>query len=376
MNFKYLTPPYIHQIFINDDDELPEFPTIIQENIRSTQVCYPNAVYRLWTLSELDDFIQENFDGDVLWAFRLLVPFAYKSDLARLCLIYIYGGLYVDLGVRLIQPIELPEKFGLLAFRDMANSVSVWTSIINGIIWAREPKREEIMLYIRRIVQNCKDQYYGENSLYPTGPVLFGQCVTEVMSKNKDRNPYEFYIGDTYPCSRDIYTSLFLTKYNQTFALIVKSLSHSNISEAIKSNSYGSIWSSKRVYGEKEMIFEHESERILVSGESVVKDEQGIYSLDTLDKMLCFGPYIDLEKGGYLFELSVECGENKEGAGVIVETVCNFGQTIIDKQVIEPQNFQLPIKIVLHERCKKVEFRLYSRGGFNGIIKGYKIIEV
>lgn len=90
MRFEYLTPSYIHQIFINDDNELPEFPTIIQENIRSTQVCYPNAVYRLWTLSELDDFIQENFDRDVLWAFRLLVPFAYKSDLARLCLIYIW----------------------------------------------------------------------------------------------------------------------------------------------------------------------------------------------------------------------------------------------------------------------------------------------
>ena len=38
--------------------------------------------------------------------YQELIPGAYKSDLARLCLIYVYGGIYLDIGMSFTAPIE------------------------------------------------------------------------------------------------------------------------------------------------------------------------------------------------------------------------------------------------------------------------------
>lgn len=44
---RQVSPEYIHQIFINEDDTIPNFPLFIQENIRSDQIWYPEAKYKL-----------------------------------------------------------------------------------------------------------------------------------------------------------------------------------------------------------------------------------------------------------------------------------------------------------------------------------------
>ena len=56
--------------------------------------------YKLWVNTDIRIFLEKNYKKEVLEAYECLKPYAYKSDLARYCLIYKLGGGYVDLATR------------------------------------------------------------------------------------------------------------------------------------------------------------------------------------------------------------------------------------------------------------------------------------
>ena len=43
------------------------------------------------------DWVKNNFESDVLYAYDSLIPSSYKSDLFRYCILYKYGGIYLDI---------------------------------------------------------------------------------------------------------------------------------------------------------------------------------------------------------------------------------------------------------------------------------------
>lgn len=371
MKTNILSPKYIHQIFISESNEEPSFPISIEENIRSLKVFYPQANYKLWNLSEIDQFIKENFSPDVLESFRLLKPYAYKADLARLCLLYHFGGLYVDLGIRLIQAIEVPINFGILAFRDLQNDKSMWNSVSNGIIWTQEPFRKEIKRYIDSIVENCQKKFYGLNPLYPTGPVLFGKCITKTMVDNNHIEPYEFWIGEIQNFTRDPHTIFFMTSANQLFGFRIKSISHSEISTDLKLNQYNEMWYTKTIYGEEYYYFSAYSKDVYICPEAKTTP-QGIAPINNSElTMLCYGPYIFLEKGHYYFEIF---GRNSLGT-LEIEIAAELGRVIVTKQSIslKKEENSAGFKFVLDKDFNDIEFRIYSAADFEGGILGYRL---
>lgn len=56
--------------------------------------------------NEIRNFLKEHFTDDVLETFNSLKEGAHKADLARYCLLYMYGGIYLDIKTELIQPIN------------------------------------------------------------------------------------------------------------------------------------------------------------------------------------------------------------------------------------------------------------------------------
>lgn len=49
-----------------------------------------------------DAFVEKYFQPWVLDAYQVLVPQAFKADFFRYCLVYLQGGLYVDIDVVLV----------------------------------------------------------------------------------------------------------------------------------------------------------------------------------------------------------------------------------------------------------------------------------
>jgi hypothetical protein len=175
----------IHQILINDTNKLPdEFPEYHNICYKQIKNLYPNAEYHLYSGEEIEEIIKSNFDDDVFTAYQKLNPYACKADLARYCLLYLYGGLYIDLNIKLINTIPNLDIFKFFAFRDVTKSSKRSWSVATSIIFAT--KKSKIMKKcIDIIVENCKKEFYGIMAIEPTACIVLGRVI---MSSNEDIN--------------------------------------------------------------------------------------------------------------------------------------------------------------------------------------------
>ncbi len=175
----------IHQILINDTnklpDEFPEYHSICYEQIKKL---YPNEEYHLYSGEELEKIIQDNFHSDVFTAYKKLKPYSYKADLARYCILYLYGGLYIDLNLYFINTIPDLDKLEFFAFRDIIKTSKRSWSVANSIIFAR--KESKIMKKcIDIVVDNCKKEYYGISPLDVSACIVLGKAI---MTSNQNVN--------------------------------------------------------------------------------------------------------------------------------------------------------------------------------------------
>lgn len=136
---------------------------------------HPDFYYQLFFLDTAREFIRENFESKVLVAFDSIIPFAFKSDLWRYCMLYKYGGIYLDMkyectnGFRFSQLDTTQEYYVFDVNRD---------SIYNGFIVAK-PNNRIFLHTINQIVKHTRERFYGENDLVVTGPGLLGQMVPD-----------------------------------------------------------------------------------------------------------------------------------------------------------------------------------------------------
>ena len=102
----------VHQImFTSDRDALP--PPAAEE-IRSRAGGDP---YRMWFLDDARALISDVYGLEVLRAFDILRPFAYKADLARYCIVNHIGGIYIDLSVTDFLGFDVGD-YEFVGFRD------------------------------------------------------------------------------------------------------------------------------------------------------------------------------------------------------------------------------------------------------------------
>jgi len=92
----------IHQIYgiFNDGILLEKIPNY-RDNVKSTQeFCKTHGIeYKMWGLEECNELVNKEFPKYVdLWnSFRYPIQ---KADFIRYCILYIFGGLYIDCDIR------------------------------------------------------------------------------------------------------------------------------------------------------------------------------------------------------------------------------------------------------------------------------------
>jgi hypothetical protein len=168
----------IHQIFINDTNklpnDLPKFHNICYQQIKKL---YPNEEYHLYSGEELEEIIKNNFDHDVYISYKKLKPYANKADLARYCLLYLYGGIYIDLNLYFINTISDLDKLNFFSFRDKPKASKQCWAVHNGIMYSL-PKSKVVESAINLIIKNCKNEYYGIDAIDVSGTTVLGQAIT------------------------------------------------------------------------------------------------------------------------------------------------------------------------------------------------------
>ena len=132
-------------------------------------------------------FINKFFIKDVGSAFENLIPGAYKADLWRYCILYVFGGIYLDVKFECINNFKLIElthdEHYTLDLKNENWHKSEQNGIFNGIM-VNKPGNTILLMCISEIVKNVKNKFYGDNWLEPTGPLLLGKMFLKYHKEN------------------------------------------------------------------------------------------------------------------------------------------------------------------------------------------------
>ena len=167
----------IHQILINDSNKLPKsLPKFYYFCFDQIKKIYPNEKYHLYCGEEIEEIIKDNFDSDVYISYLKLNAYACKADLARLCLLYLYGGLYADLTLYFLNPVPDLDILSFFAFRDRQKvSMQSW-SVQNCIMFSHE-KTKVVENAIKIIIENCKKEHYGIQPVDVSATTVLGKSI-------------------------------------------------------------------------------------------------------------------------------------------------------------------------------------------------------
>jgi hypothetical protein len=374
-NFQRIT--LVHQIMLVDGFTLPtRLPLAIAENAHTLRNLYPQARYHMWDGHSLRDLIASHFEPDVREAFDTLAPYSFKADLARFCILYLYGGLYVDLGMRCLNPLRPPVGIGLASFRDYDLLSPSWVSVAGGITWAA-PKRQEFRFAIDYVLENCRARYYGENPLYPTGPVLFGRALISAMAgRRQGPDADDQWIGVSRPLTpgRLQENVAYVAPDHTLIAMRTKriggDLAHLGL---LGSNNYNTYWRMKKVYGERESVWTFDDPSIRITSRGA-RTGTGIAAVSEEPGHLTYGPYVELEPGRY--RLMVTLGGDIVLPRMVLDVAHGGGEQLTSLTMEagpRPSPLELELMFETKQRLLDVEFRTEILGRLNGQIIGYRL---
>lgn len=146
----------IHQIWMTDDDR--PIPTMWKTNINVLRKLHPHYEYRLWNKTSMLKFIRTYYPEYI----QLFQEYDYeiqKIDAFRYFILYHYGGVYLDLGIRVKKNMDVLLNKDLV----MARSLNVNTTFINGFIMCT--KNNSFMLQCINALEKHKTRfkYFGKH---------------------------------------------------------------------------------------------------------------------------------------------------------------------------------------------------------------------
>jgi len=162
--FESIIPFKIYQAWHSDD--IPDSVIYCIDNIKKSN---PEFEHFLFNNNKCREFIKENFSKETLDAYDSIIPNAIKIDLWRYCILYMNGGIYLDVKYFCINNFKFKYLTDNEYFcRDIAESGS---GIYNALIICK-PKNEIMLKCINQVLENVKNNFYGDYSLEPTGPLM------------------------------------------------------------------------------------------------------------------------------------------------------------------------------------------------------------
>jgi len=182
--YNIIIPPNIFQTW--HSKILPPLMFNAVNNLRRVN---PKFRYNLYDDNDCRYFIEQNFDSNILNAYDKLIPGAYKADLWRYCILYKYGGIYLDvkyIPIKGFKLINLTEKEHWVL--DIGGN-----RIYNALI-AVMPSNPVLLKAINKIVENVNNKYYGFDCLDITGPGLLANFFSKEEKNNFDMN-HELLLG-------------------------------------------------------------------------------------------------------------------------------------------------------------------------------------
>lgn len=168
-------PLNIFQVGINKTD--------ISNHIK---IINPEFNYFYFDENDCDKFIFNNYPDYIYNAYKSLIPIEYKFDMWKYCILYKYGGIFIDnkyeCNIKLINLID--NNFFVSDKNYYYNKLLIRNDFIVSI-----PNNPIFKLAINEIINNIKNNYYGIDYTFPTGSGLLGK----IFSENKYKSLLYYY---------------------------------------------------------------------------------------------------------------------------------------------------------------------------------------
>jgi hypothetical protein len=157
----------------------------MRDSVNQIKKAAPEFTYMLFDDTDCLEFIQEYFPSNVVDAYNRLIPGAYKADLWRYCVLYVTGGIYIDIKYRpnpMFKLIHLTKSEHFV--NDLQDAYMKVDGVYNGVMVCK-PQNTSLLKCINEIVHNVTVGYYGRSPLEPTGPILLRKfnVVTDMQLK-------------------------------------------------------------------------------------------------------------------------------------------------------------------------------------------------
>ena len=160
----------------------PEF----QEIIDTWKLYNPDYEYYLYDDNDCLQFITDNFDTDVVNVYKHLQSGAFKADLWRYCILYIYGGVYVDIDTLCMRTLDdfIKNDTELMVPIDL-NICETKYNLFNTFI-ACVPNSSIMLNCINQIINNITHNNCGKTNLDLCGPGLLGKQVNTYLELHEE----------------------------------------------------------------------------------------------------------------------------------------------------------------------------------------------
>ena len=165
-------------------------PNSVKNNIENIKLNNPEFTHYLYNDDMSRDFISNNFNSDILYAYDSIIPYAFKSDLWRYCILYKYGGIYLDIKYTCCNNFKFIDLIDKEYFcNDNINSNN---GIYNGLIICK-PKNHIMLKCIYKVLENIDNLFYSNNGLSISGSLM----MTSMVPKNIIHSFVLNYTSDT-----------------------------------------------------------------------------------------------------------------------------------------------------------------------------------
>jgi mannosyltransferase OCH1-like enzyme len=245
-------------------------PPKMQQAVNTIKAHNPEFQHFLYDDNMCREFIRDNFPIDVLRAYNLLIPGAYKADLWRYCILYKKGGIYLDIRYVPFENFKFlnltKKEHFVVDLETLQENPNFYRSESSGecriynALMVTLPGNQKLFDAIEQIVSNVKNKFYGKNSLEPTGPNLLKKYFTDYEKIHIELR-HDFYepTNNNTNNTNDIHKKN--NKYESNFNednkiikmndyIILKSYHGYNIESNKFSNKqhYGELWQKKNIY--------------------------------------------------------------------------------------------------------------------------------
>jgi mannosyltransferase OCH1-like enzyme len=237
-----LIPDVIHKIYIIENNDV--IPSNIQNAINTWKDLNPGYTLKIWYHNDCLNYLKKYFTEAHVNCFNGFIPYAYKADFFRYCVIYNEGGWYTDIQQVLLVPLNVinDKNYEWVSCYDETGTENKVKRCMQNSFFGATKGNILLKKTIDLCIENYNTNNYTSSPWEITGPCLLGNIFKTINVNNKNIG-FTFNDPKDGPCFN----------INGKKVIINKCCSSKNVpgTSFKNGNNYLTLWKNKKIFNHK-----------------------------------------------------------------------------------------------------------------------------